>query len=242
MEGESGDVDGMNLIKLKKSIIPSCDVATIAQLRKLVSSTCDVKGVSAYKIGFELVIPFGTEKICAEIRKITNLPIIYDHQKAATDIPETGEKFVSACRDVDAIILFPQAGPVTEREWIKAVQKSKKTVIVGGEMTHQGYLAETGGFLADDAPMQMYSIAAELGVKDYVVPGNKPNKILKYRKLLESKGIKPIFYSPGLVAQGGSITEGAKAAGEYWHAIVGRGIYGAKDMRKAAEELVSQLG
>ncbi len=241
MEGESGSVGAMNLIKLKKSIIPSCDVATIDELRKLVSETCDVKGVGAYKIGFELVIPFGTERVVAEIRKITDLPIIYDHQKAATDIPETGVKFAAACRDVDAIILFPQAGPITEREWIVAVQKTKKTVIVGGEMTHQGYLAESGGFLSNDAPLRMYSIAAEMGVKDYVVPGNKPQKILEYRKLLESKSVKPIFYSPGLVAQGGSISEGAKAAGERWHAIVGRGIYGAKDMKKAAQELVSQL-
>ncbi|HLD86765.1 MAG TPA: orotidine-5'-phosphate decarboxylase, partial [Candidatus Nanoarchaeia archaeon] len=85
-------------------------------------------------------------------------------------------------------------------------------------------------------------LAAQLGVSDYVVPGNKPERLAHYRKLLESKGVKPIFYSPGLVAQGGSITEGAKAAGERWHAIIGRGIYGAKDMRKVAEEFVSQLG
>ena len=231
----------MSLIKLKKSIIPSCDVRTLEELRKLVSETCDVKGVGAYKIGFELVIPYGMEKAVAEIRKITKLPVIYDHQKAATDIPEMGEKFVAACKDVDAIILFPQSGPMTEREWIKAVQKAKKTVIVGGEMTHQGYLEESGGWLRNDAPEKIYSIAAGLGVADYVVPGNKPEKILRYRKLLEAKGIKPIFYSPGLVAQGGSITEGAKAAGERWHAIVGRGIYGAKNMKKAAQELVSQL-
>lgn len=241
MEGSSRGVGAMSLIKLKKSIIPSCDVGTLAELRKLVSETCDVKGIGAYKIGFELVIPFGMEKVVAEIRNITKLPIIYDHQKAATDIPEMGEKFVAACKGVDAIILFPQAGPITEKEWIKAVQKARKTVIVGGEMTHPGYLAEAGGFLMNDAPEKIYSIAAELGVEDYVVPGNKPDRILKYRKLLESKGINPIFYSPGLVAQGGLITDGAKAAGERWHAIVGRGIYGAKNMRKAAEELVSQL-
>ena len=94
----------MSLIKLKKSIIPSCDVRTLEELRKLVSETCDVKGVGAYKIGFELVIPYGMEKAVAEIRKITKLPVIYDHQKAATDIPEMGEKFVAACKDVDAKI------------------------------------------------------------------------------------------------------------------------------------------
>ena len=231
----------MTLIKLKKSVIPSCDVDSLEKLRKIVSGTCDVRGIGGYKIGFELVIPFGMKAVVKEIRSLTRLPIIYDHQKAATDIPETGEKFAAACREVDAIILFPQAGPKTGEAWIRAVQKSSKTVIVGGEMTHDGYLEGTGGYLKDDAPERMYGLAASLGVKDYVVPGNKPERILAYRKLLESKGIKPVLYSPGLVAQGGSLTEGAKAAGERWHAIVGRGIYGAKDMRKAAEELVSQL-
>ncbi len=241
MEGESGGVAAMTFIKLKKSVIPSCDVDSLEKLRKLVSETCDVEGIGAYKIGFELVIPFGMEKVVGEIRRITALPIIYDHQKAATDIPEMGGKFVAACKEADALILFPQAGPKTEEAWIRAVQKSGKTAIVGGEMTHDGYLEETGGYLGNDAPKRIYGLAASLGVKDYVVPGNKPEKILLYRKLLEGKGIQPVFYSPGLVVQGGSLTEGAKAAGERWHAIVGRGIYGAKDMRKAAEELVSQL-
>jgi len=58
---------------------------------------------------------------------------------------------------------------------------------------------------------------------------------------LEARGIKPIFYSPGLIAQGGNITESAKAAGEKWHAIVGRALYDAKDINKAAKELVRNL-
>src|SRR3989338_2720833 len=164
MERESGGMAAMTLIKHKKSIIPSCDVDSLEKLRKLVSETCDVGGIGAYKIGFELVIPFGMETVANEIRNITKLPIIYDHQKAATDIPEMGGKFVAACKHADAIILFPQAGPKTEEAWVKAVQKSGKTVIVGGEMTHDGYLDETGGYLKDDAPERMYGLATSLGV------------------------------------------------------------------------------
>ena len=62
-----------------------------------------------------------------------------------------------------------------------------------------------------------------------------------YKAFLEARGIKPIFYSPGLIAQGGNITESAKAAGPRWHAIVGRGIYQESDMKKAALEHTSQL-
>lgn len=230
----------MPIISLKKSIIPSCDVDSMEKLSKLVGATCSVKGVGAYKIGFELVIPFGMDKVVRTIRKITKLPIIYDHQKAGTDIPEMGEKFMKACKGVDAVILFPQAGPETEAAWIKAAQQAKMNVIIGGEMTHQAFLKEAGGFIGDDAPKRIYEIAASMGVADFVIPGNKPGKSLEYAKIIKNKAKEPVFYSPGLVAQGGAITDLAKHLGS-WHAIIGRAIYEAKDMKKAAEELAKSL-
>jgi len=229
-------------IKLKKSIIPSCDVPSLKLLDKLVKETCKIKGVSAYKIGFELVIPFGIKEVIKTIRKRTKLPIIYDHQKAGTDIPEMGDKFMKAIKGVDSVILFPMAGPVTEEKWIKAAFKQKLHVIVGGEMTHKGYMERAGGFILNMAPKQMFKIAANLGVRDFVVPGNKPFMINEYRRFLDSFGIKPTFYSPGLIAQGGSLTEGAKAAGDNWHAIVGRALYNARNIKKAAEQMVAALG
>ena len=230
-------------IKLKRSIIPALDVDDLKKAKEIVKATCDVQGIGAYKVGFGLVIPYGLKKVVEEIRKLTKLPIIYDHQKAGTDIPATGDVFMKVCKEsgADYVIIFPQAGPVTEEKWIEASKKHDVNIIVGGEMTHQCYLESDGGFLKSNAPRRMYQVASSLGVVDYVVPGNKPEKIAEYKEFLENKGIKPVFYSPGLVAQGGSITEGAKAAGENWHAIVGRGIYQAKDMKKAAEELVKAL-
>lgn len=230
----------MPIIKLKKSIIPSCDVDSLQKLSKLVKTTCLVEGIGTYKIGFELVIPFGIEKVVKTIRKITKLPIIYDHQKAGTDIPEMGEKFMKACKLVDAVILFPQAGPETELAWIKAAQQFKMNVIIGGEMTHQAYLKEAGGFIDDNAPKRMYDIAASMGVRDFVIPGNKPEKAMEYVNLIKNKIKDPVFYSPGLIAQGGKITDLAKKL-DSWHAIVGRAIYEANDMRKAAEELTNEI-
>ena len=230
----------MAIIKLKKSIIPSCDVGSLQKLSKLVKETCSVRGVGAYKIGFEIVMPFGIGEIVKTIRKHTKLPIIYDHQKAGTDIPEMGEKFMKSCKLVDAVILFPQAGPETEVAWIKAAQKAKIGVIIGGEMTHQAYLKEAGGFIDDDAPKRMYGIAASMGVTDFVIPGNKPEKALEYVKIIKNKIRNPVFYSPGLVTQGGSISDLTKKL-DSWHAIVGRAIYEAKDMKKACEEMAKEL-
>jgi orotidine-5'-phosphate decarboxylase len=230
-------------IKLKKSIIPACDIDSLDKLKKLVKATCNVKGIGGYKVGFELAIPFGLKKVVDEIRKLTKLPIIYDHQKAGTDIPAMGLKFMKACKQagVDYVIIFPQAGPVTEEKWINAAKELGLNIIVGGEMTHPGYLESENGFLKSNSPRRMYQIAASLGVTDYVVPGNKPEKINEYREFLENKGINPIFFSPGLITQGGSLTEGAQAAGEHWHAIIGRSLYTAADIKKKAEELVQAL-
>ncbi|MBR9700221.1 orotidine 5-phosphate decarboxylase [Candidatus Woesearchaeota archaeon] len=230
----------MAIINASTSVIPACDVS-LEKLKDLVKETCSVDGIGGYKIGFELVLPHGFAKVISAIREHTDLPIIYDHQKAGTDIPDTGRKFMAACKGVNAVILFPQAGPVTEEEWIKAGQEAGMKIIVGGEMTHKGYLESDDGFLKDDMPTQVYTLAAQLGVTDFVVPGNKPDKIMEYRRLLEGLGIKPVFYSPGLITQGGSLTEGAKAAGDNWHAIIGRGIYEAKDMHKAAKEFTKEF-
>ena len=229
------------IIKSNKSIIPSCDVSDLSKLRSLVKETCSVEGIGAYKIGLELALRFGISAVVREIRKQTNIPIIYDHQKAATDIPELGEKFAKAVKGVDAVILFPFTGPETEKAWIKACRKENIGVIVGGEMTHKGFTEEQGGFISSRESLKIYEIASKLGVNDYVVPGNKPEKIRLYKAFLEARGIKPVFYSPGLIAQGGDITESAKAAGERWHAIVGRALYDAKDINKAARELVRNL-
>lgn len=230
-------------IKIPKSIVPSCDFESIKGFERLVKETHDIEGIGAYKIGFELGLKYGLPKVVEVCKKYTKKPIIYDHQKAGTDVPFTGEKFAKVCREagVDAVILFPQAGPDTERDWIRFAQKEGLKVIVGGEMTHKGYLSSEGGFLKDSAPEEMYKVAMQNGVFEFVVPGNKPEKISHYKKLFESHGIKPVLYSPGLVAQGGDITDSAKAAGDYWHAIVGRGLYEAQDIRKAALELTSRL-
>ncbi len=231
----------MSIIKLNRSIIPSCDVSDLTKLRNLVKETCSAEGVGGYKVGLELSLQYGIPQVIEIIRKYTNLPIIYDHQKAATDIPELGGKFARAVKGVDSVILFPFTGPETEKEWIRACRKEKLGIIIGGEMTHKGFTEVEGGFISEKESLKIYEIAAKMKVTDYVVPGNKPEKIKLYKTFLEARGIKPAFYSPGLIAQGGNITESAKAAGERWHAIIGRALYDAKDIKKAAKELVKAL-
>ncbi len=233
----------MNSIPINKSIIIACDFDSIETFEKIVKETKDCEKLGGYKLGFELGLKYGLPKLVELCRKYTNKTIIYDHQKSGTDVPFTGEKFAKVCKEagIDIVIHFPQAGPETERAWIKASLEAGLGVIIGGEMTHPSYLKQDGGFLCDDAPLRMYEIAIEEGVTEFVVPGNKPEKIKKYKEFFDSKGIDSVLYSPGLVSQGGEISASGEAAGKKWHAIVGRAVYQAEDVKKAVEELSAKL-
>ena len=230
------------VIEGERSVIPSCDVETFEHFERLVQQTSDIERIGGYKIGFELGLQ-GLGKVVEIARGHTDKPLIYDHQKAGTDIPDTGKNFARAMRraGVNAVILFPQSGPETERAWIYHALNQGLKVIVGGRMTHPAYAVSEGGYITDEGALEMYRIAARAGVNNFVVPGNKPDVIRQVREVVEAEGVVPIFYAPGFIAQGGSISEAAKVAGERFHGIVGRGIYAASDMREAAIEHVSQI-
>ncbi len=233
------------IIQRQRSIVPACDV-NLDLHERIVKETSDIDGVGAYKVGFELALAYGLPRVVEVTRRHTNKPIIYDHQKGGTDIPETGKNFARVVKEsgVNAVILFPMSGPDAEHAWICEARNAGLDVIVGGLMTHTRYLRSEGGYLVRRAVMQMYTNALKLGVRNFVVPGNKPNEVERIKRALLSEGVESEnldFYAPGFVAQGGKISEAAKVAGDRWHAIVGRGIYEAKDVRKAALEHVSNL-
>lgn len=189
------------------------------------------------------VLPFGLKKIVDVARQHTDKPLIYDNQKAATDIPEMGEKYARICKQagIDAVILFPQPGTETADKWIDAAIDQNLGVIVGGLMTHPNYAVSDGGYIQDDSIPFIYETAAKKGVGNLVVPGNKPDKIAEIRENIEKQNIIPVFYAPGFIAQGGTITAGGKAAGKYFHSIVGRAINNSENPRQAAIDLTKQF-
>lgn len=216
------------------TLIPACDVS-LEQYEQIVKATHDLPMVSAYKIGFVLGLSAGLPRVVEVTRRYTNKPLIYDHQKAGTDIPDTGRSFMRTLQTsgINCVILFPQAGPVTQKAWIEAAQEADLGVMVGGWMTHPGYTQKDGGYLSEEGIHSIYRSAAQLGVAEYVVPGNQPQVIQRIRQLLEAEGVRPIFYSPGILTQGGVLEDAAHAAGSHWHAIVGRRIYQAEDPRQS---------
>ncbi len=231
-----------HLIAVEKSIIPACDV-NMRVFEDIVRATADLPQVGAYKIGAALALQEGLSVVAKVARKHTSKPLIYDHQKAGTDIPETGKLFAATLKTcgMDAVILFPLSGPATQTAWIRSAQEAGLHVLLGAHMTHERFLLTDGGFL-DASPLEkIYTNGASLGIQNYVVPGNKPKVIERVRSLLTEQKVDPVFFAPGFIAQGGGLSDAAKVAGPRWHAIVGRALYEARDIRKTAISLIGHL-
>lgn len=231
------------LIPRDKSVVVAADV-TKDKFPSLVQATYNVDGIGGYKIGLALGLR-GLHDAVNMVREYTNLPVIYDHQKAGNDIPAMDSEFVTVCKEsgVNGVILFPFAGPATQERWTKTAQDAGLVVLTGGHMTHEKFLAIEGGYIADDAPERIYKTAAKLGVRDFVVPGNKVDYVKLYRQIIQDEVGSNDFrlWAPGFITQKGEISDFAKEAGNYWHAIVGSGIYAQENMHSAAELVTSQI-
>jgi len=234
--------------KIRK-IIPACDVP-LNRLEDIVESTHDLDIIGGYKIGISY-LAVGILSAVNIIRRHTDKPIIYDHQKAGTDIPYTSEIFMDVMVDagISHVIIFPQAGPFTQFSWTKAAQERGLIPIVGVSMTHPGYLSndnaelhlkflnikkeDCAGYIRSDAVYSIMEIAREMGVNNFVVPGNKPDLILDYKNYILSSGMEDFtFWSPGLIVQGGSPGLASVSAGQNWNMIIGRKLYNSADIRK----------
>lgn len=258
----------MSIIKIDRAVTVACDVP-FEKFGPLVKAVGDLPKIGGLKLPARAGRR-GWETWVKTAREYTDKPLIYDHQKAGNDIPDTGAEFMEdvAGAGFDAVILFPYTSPVTQYEWIRAAQNVGLGVIVGGEMTHPrnlendtsegkikgkdvnyteifrelGMTRPLPGYIREFAPRDIYELAAKMGVKDFVVPGNKPDRIRHFRGIIESAGaVDSSYHSPGFIAQGGKISDGADAAGKRFNAIVGRGIYSAQDIRAAALEHTSQI-
>jgi len=204
------------LINQEKSIIPACDVTHLGYYRTLIEQTHDLDCVGGYKIGFGMGLEYGLSRVVGVTREFTDKPVIYDHQKAGTDIPETGKIFaeVLARAKVDSVILFPQAGPKTAEAWIKACQDQDLHVIVGIVMTHENYMHDQGGHIYRERALEIFEKSAQWGVKDFVIPGNKRD-YQSHICLTRLKDYPATFYAPG----------GNERSPHINHYIIGRKIY-----------------
>lgn len=233
----------MPRIPMERSIVIACDISSKDELERLVAATDPIPKVGGYKVGFSLALKHGLPAVVEAVRMHSRKPVIYDHQKAGTDVPHTGANFarVMAESGVDYAILFPFASPSTAEAWIRALAEEGVIPIVGAFMTTPDFSAERGGYISDDSVRRIFDLACSLGVADFVLPGNNPDEASRLRTLIEAKASAPCYFLPGLGAQGGDIASCGRVVGGRWHAIVGRSIYAAPDPGAAASALAKEI-
>lgn len=226
-------------------IVPALDPAEFDAIKRLIEATAGVAGVVAYKLGLTAALRLGLPEAVRQLRALTDLPLIYDHQKAGPDVPDMAAKFCAICAEagVDGLILFPTAGPQAVAAFAGGALREGLLPIVGGDLPLPDYSVSGGGYVADDALPRIAAAAIAVGVDHFVVPANRPERIGPLaRRMQEQLGRPPSLLLPGIGALGGSIgaTFAAAPAGCRLYAVVGRAIYGAPDPAEAARSLAGE--
>lgn len=229
----------MALFSEPRGIVVACDVPRLNSMSELIQATTSLPFIYGYKVGMELALARGLSEVLMTARQVTTKPIIYDHQKFGTDIPDIcSGRVLDIIRDagVDAVIIFPLSGNETLRSTIEGCRSRGIEPIVGGEMTHKGYLTEEGGYIENTAPGRIYQDAAALGVRIFIVPGTRLANIRQSRTTIEASISSPSYLFPGIgKGQGGDIVEAFESVAPHnCYAIVGRGIYAEPDPAVAA--------
>jgi len=226
-----------------RAIAIAADVSSLGDLDVLVSAAADCPDVCALKVGFSLVLRHGLPAVVSAVKRNSTLPVIYDHQKAGTDIPQMGGPFADACREAgaDAVIIFPQSGPRTLEAFVSAAFKCELVPIVGIMMTHPGYLAEDGGFLIDNAPISICEKALALGVTEFVLPGTKPDVVRQFAAGA-LRSIRATIWMPGIGSQGGALRPALDSAAPHIAVgIIGSAIYDSPDPRAALHAFAREI-
>jgi orotidine-5'-phosphate decarboxylase len=224
-------------------IIPALDLESVDSIRRVVEETCEVEGVVGYKLGIAGALRLGLNNAVRAIREITDLPILYDHQKAGLDIPDMAKKFCTICQEagVDALVLFPLAGPSAVEEFVKHTQRKGLCPIVGGDFPMDEYKVSGGGYVADDGPSRILELAANLGVRHFIVPSTNIGGVRRVSELFSDQVRNPTLLMTGIGTMGGRIRDAFAASGGCsCYAIVGRAVYASDSPKEAAKLLGSE--
>ncbi len=225
---------------VSRGIIPALDGDSFDQSRRIVAATTDIPGIAGYKLGLASVLRLGLAGAVKALREETDLPLIYDHQKAGPDVPSMAKKFISLCTEsgVQAVILFPLAGEQSVKSFVGAALEQDILPIVGGELPFPDYRVSHGGYVIDDVLERIFNLAIGLGAQHFVLPANDPERLAQHIHTLRNKIGNASLFLPGIGALGGNIHDTFATIGNWSaYAIVGRAICEADDPAEAAKRL-----
>lgn len=219
------------------AIIVSLDMP-LQKASKLVRGLEGVEDkIAAYKVSSLQAMEAGLRATAAELRLSTKIPLIYDHQKGCTDVPEIVEQQVKFAAEagVDSFIGVPHgAGRKSLESFVAACKKFNVLPIVLTEMTHP----ESDSYLHMDYSWKIFQDAIKLGVRHIVAPANKPERLKLIREWIKQSGKEIYVTSPGIGQQGGSAREAVQAGTDY--PIIGRQIYQSENPAKEIERIYKE--
>lgn len=226
-------------------IVPALDIETQERFDAVVKATSGVEGVAGYKLGLTSVLRLGLKEAMRRLRDLTDLPILYDHQKAGPDMPDMAKKFTAMCAEaeVDGLILFPVAGPTAVDGFVGEARLAGIAPVVGGEIPVRDYGVSGGGYLVDDALDRILVRSVAAGADHFVLPAHDAAKVIRWSGWIAANVKDPLVFLTGFGALGGTIEGAFAAAGACPRrfAIVGRLVTEAADPAAAAEKLYRQM-
>lgn len=236
---------GVDRLDRAVGLIPALDMESLDAFDRVVETTSKVDGVVGYKLGLTTVLRLGLFEAVRRIRALTDLAVIYDHQKAGPDMPDMGPKFVALCREakVDGLILFPVAGPKAISTFVGGAVKAGLFPVVGGEIPVPDYTVGGGGFVADDALDRIVRLSAEVGARHFVLPANDPETVARRAAWILEHVTQPVVVLTGFGPLGGDVGSAFKAAAgcPTRLAVMGRNVYAAADPAEAAKRIVGEM-
>ncbi|MDR2873317.1 MAG: orotidine-5'-phosphate decarboxylase [Methanobrevibacter sp.] len=213
--------------KVKNNIILSVDLLDILKAYDLCESVC--KYIDTIKIGYPLTLSEGLKSI--EILKENfNFNIICDYKVA--DIPNTNEIIakLSYEKGADYLIVHGFVGYDSVKACIDVANEYNKDIFLIPEMSNPG-----SDMFLKDASEKIARMGLDLGVKNYVAPSTKIDRLFKIRDIV---GDDSFIISPGIGTQGGD----PKKTLEYADAlIIGRSIYDSSNPKLAIKEIIKSV-
>jgi orotidine-5'-phosphate decarboxylase len=229
-------------LTVRHGVVCATDLDDLEAIARLVNAIDSVEALVGYKFGSLLALRFGLATVVKAFRGLTSKWLIYDHQKAGLDIPSMAPEFAAVCRDagMDALILFPVAGPGSVDAFVGATLKVGLIPIVGGALPLPDYLVPGGGFVAEDSLFRILERAYALGARDFIIPATDALAIRTHAATFAARSGTRLFM-PGIGPLGGDITRSFEAARPLdSYAIIGRAIYAAQDPAEAARRLAGE--
>lgn len=229
----------------KLGIVPALDIDSPEHLELVVRETTKREGVAGYKLGLTSVLTFGLAESVRRLRDLTDLPILYDHQKAGPDMPDMAVKYTAMCEEagVDGLILFPVAGPTAVDKFVGEAVRAGIIPVVGGEIPVPDYCASGGGYMLDDALDKILVRAVHNKADHFVLPAHDKAKITRWSNWIADNVKNATALVTGFGALGGTVEAAfsASSACPRRFAIVGRLITNSKAPGDAAARMFEQM-